>query len=59
MKASTKIKAFLYACLTIAIALFIINLVFKLITIAMWIGFLMLIPFLFKLIHMLIKNKKQ
>lgn len=58
MKTSTKIMAFLYTCLTIAIAILIINLVFKLITIAMWIGFIMIIPFLFKLIHTIIKTKK-
>lgn len=58
MKTSTKLMAFLYTCLVIAITLLVINLVFKLITVAMWIGFLMLIPFLFKLIHMLLKIKK-
>lgn len=58
MKTSTKLMALLYTCMAIAIGLFVINLVFKLITMAMWIGFLMLIPFLFKLIHIIIKIKK-
>lgn len=58
MKTSTKLMAFLYTCLTIAIVIVVIDVVFKIVTVAMWIGFLVLIPFLFKIIHMIMKRKK-
>lgn len=49
--------ALIYTCLAIFIGLFIADLVFKLVTVAMWIGFFALIPFIFKVIHAIIKKK--